>query len=426
MKIAIFGPIMPIRSGIAEYTAKLCEGLTKYAKIDLYVNQNTKDISFGSKYKNIEVIKYNHKKFMGQKYDLVIYQIGNNYPIHGYIIKALKNRPGIIDIHDYSLQDLFIYYYLGIMKDQEGYISLMKSHYGKEGEEIAKKVVGDISIIQEPSLLLRYPLLEEVLKYAKGIILHSCFVEKNVKHILKKVDILNKTIIAELESMEYESNAYSEWLSNEKTIPILKTNLFSYEIINSQKRDVLRRNLGFNAEDFVVSTIGHVVRNKNYDLVLSSIEALRNKKVKYLIIGEDSDNLLQKYKKNNNIKITGYVKEEEVDGFIDASDIFVNIRIPTLGETSASLIREMQHGKATIVNNVGWYSELPDYCVVKIQCEPSAKGILSRFIFELYEDKELRDSIGNEASKYISENYNNNKVVGQYYDFIVEVIKSVK
>jgi len=46
-------------------------------------------------------------------------------------------------------------------------------------------------------------------------------------------------------------------------------------------------------------------------------------------------------------------------GFVAASDIVLNLRYPTVGENSGTLMRALGLGKAVIVSEVGSFSELP-------------------------------------------------------------------
>jgi glycosyltransferase involved in cell wall biosynthesis len=49
-----------------------------------------------------------------------------------------------------------------------------------------------------------------------------------------------------------------------------------------------------------------------------------------------------------------------------ACDVLVNLRYPTMGETSGSVIRALSLGKPIVVSDVGWFSELPDDAVLKV------------------------------------------------------------
>ena len=49
-----------------------------------------------------------------------------------------------------------------------------------------------------------------------------------------------------------------------------------------------------------------------------------------------------------------------------ACDVLVNLRYPTMGETSGSVIRALSLGKPLVVSDVGWFAELPDDVVLKV------------------------------------------------------------
>jgi glycosyltransferase involved in cell wall biosynthesis len=46
--------------------------------------------------------------------------------------------------------------------------------------------------------------------------------------------------------------------------------------------------------------------------------------------------------------------------------VLVNLRYPTMGETSGSVIRALALGKALLVSDVGWFAELPGDAVLRV------------------------------------------------------------
>ena len=54
------------------------------------------------------------------------------------------------------------------------------------------------------------------------------------------------------------------------------------------------------------------------------------------------------------------MSEERFESLMAACDVLVNLRSPTMGETSGSVIRALSLGKPMLVSDVGWFSELPD------------------------------------------------------------------
>jgi glycosyltransferase involved in cell wall biosynthesis len=66
------------------------------------------------------------------------------------------------------------------------------------------------------------------------------------------------------------------------------------------------------------------------------------------------------------VVIRGYVDEDELWGLLAACDVSVSLRWPTMGETSAIVIRALSAGKPLVVSDVGWFAELPDAAALKV------------------------------------------------------------
>ena len=54
-----------------------------------------------------------------------------------------------------------------------------------------------------------------------------------------------------------------------------------------------------------------------------------------------------------------FVDETRLWSLMAACDVHVNLRSPTMGETSGTAIRALSLGKPLIVSDVGWFAELP-------------------------------------------------------------------
>ena len=55
-----------------------------------------------------------------------------------------------------------------------------------------------------------------------------------------------------------------------------------------------------------------------------------------------------------------WVDERRLWALMAGADVCVNLRHPTMGETSGSVIRALSLGKPLVVSDVGWFSELPE------------------------------------------------------------------
>ncbi len=69
----------------------------------------------------------------------------------------------------------------------------------------------------------------------------------------------------------------------------------------------------------------------------------------------------------------GFAPIEKFVDYIGACDIVLNLRYPTVGETSGSLQRALGLGSAVIVSDVGSFAELPDDVCLKVPVSPDRK-----------------------------------------------------
>src|SRR6185437_12454161 len=93
-----------------------------------------------------------------------------------------------------------------------------------------------------------------------------------------------------------------------------------------------------------------------------------------------------------------YVPEERLWSLLAACDVLVNLRSPTMGETSGSVIRGLALGKPMLVSDVGWFAELPDGVAVKIPVDEHEIQTIAGAL-ELAADH--ADELGTAARAYV-------------------------
>ena len=74
----------------------------------------------------------------------------------------------------------------------------------------------------------------------------------------------------------------------------------------------------------------------------------------------------------------GWVDEARLWALMAGADVCVNLRHPTMGETSGSVIRALSLGKPLVVSDVGWFSELPADVALKVPVDDGEVDTLDR------------------------------------------------
>jgi glycosyltransferase involved in cell wall biosynthesis len=331
MRIAIVTPWPNDKSGIADYAYDLVQGLIrKTLAITVFTRaEHPKELE------GCEVIaNENFDEWDLSEFDIIIYHLGNNNIYHSHMMRLLKKFPGIVHLHDFVLHHLVA----GVASetdDWQHYFDTFKKFYGEDEYIECKKKWDEGCYAWENKNIIDYPLNEEYLEHSNGVIIHSNFAHDKVR---SSFPLLPLKVIPQV----YKMNTQLSTHSTESEMSLFRIGVF-----------------------------GHVQPNKCIDVIISALATLEliNKNIVINIIGSISDSeyykklrhLLEPIKGNVTLECSGHVSEKQFIKEIASCDLCIALRNPTMGETSAVVMRALQFGKPIVVNNTGWYAELPDF-----------------------------------------------------------------
>lgn len=392
MKIALFSPLSPMKSGISDYTQEMLPLLRNHFEIDLFVDPKFVPASTSLR-SGFGVFPFRPGSFSSSEYDAVVYHMGNYYPAHHFVYEALRKNPGIVVLHDYVLQGFYARR-AEVERNFDEYKRLLETYYGRRGTEIADGVARRVQPpIWEAEEALDFPLNEEVLDLATGLIVHSAFLQERVQKKTAK--------------------------------PVVKIPHHGH-VLKTFNRGVERKKWGVGPDDILISSLGFVNRSRRYDLVIAALGELADRRLSYFIAGEDRGKLLRNLISGYNVRVSvqDFLPLEELESLIVASDICVNLRHPTMGESSGALLRQMGYARPTLITNCGSYSEIPDWAALKVEPDIDESALLKAYLAALIENPDLRQSLGREASSYVRSECDLEKCVRNYADFIAAMARS--
>ncbi len=369
MKVALFSPLNPVKTGISDYVEELLPELARHFELEIFIDPGYQPSSRGLQ-DQFPIIPFHPDRFSYDGYDAVLYHMGNYYAGHRYVYEALLRFPGVVVLHDFVMQGFYAEQY-DETGDYHRYARLQEQYYGEQGRIIAEKIKvrSPVPIWEAPDAV-QFPLNEEIISHARGLIVHSDFVRERIQ--------------ASTSSPVF-------------TIP------HHGHVVKSFDNRAIRRNLGLEESQLLICSAGYVGRNKRYDRILAALHQLEDISFHYVIAGEDRGGLLREPLRSDKsaFRVLGHLPLPEMEGIISASDICINLRYPTMGESSGALIRMMGYGKPALVTNFGSYAEFPDYAVLKVDPDIDEVEIIRRFVQSLALDSDFRLSVGREARAYV-------------------------
>ncbi|HEV2590335.1 MAG TPA: glycosyltransferase [Gaiellaceae bacterium] len=357
MKVAYYSPLPPSRSGIADYSALLLPALRE--RVDVVVAEQGR---------------------RAPDADVALYHVGNEPDAHGWIVDALHKRPGVVVLHEYVLHHLISGMTIG-RGDGRGYLDAMERELGVAGRLLGLGVLDNLLPLLWETQPERFPLSGTILDDARGLIVHSGFVAQQAR------------------AAGYQGRL---WRIPHPAWPM-------HDVVPAT--DV--------SGDPLIGCFGFLNMNKRIPELLQAFASLRKKRpgARLLLAGAAGErfDLSRRLERlglgDDGITRMDYVPEERMWSLMAACDVLVNLRFPTMGETSGSVIRGLSLGKAMVVSDVGWFSELPDDVALKVPVDDLEVPMLEA---ALAFAAEHAATLGANARAYIAHEHDLSRVAAEY------------
>lgn len=338
MRLAVFSPLPPVKSGIADYSAELLPELAKGAEITVFVDQPI-ETNQNLPYEIRQAIHFEEID-RDLPFDLCLYQQGNNQ-YHEFVYDQALRVPGMLILHEHCLHHLVVWRTLG-RGDEEGYWKEMFYAYGRLGARLAETRSRAISSEYQQFLT---PLNHRLVNRNLGVVVHSSYAASCLEGVAPEVLV---------EQIPHHLSPATQ-------------------ILEGLEQQECRQSLGLPADSFIISSQGFVTQPKRLPVVLAAFKRLLKlvPNARYVIVGEDHwkwriTPVIEELGLRNQVRLTGYVTERDFFRYLKASDVLVNLRYPTAGETSGTLIRGLGAGKPVIVSDYGQFLDLPDNICIRI------------------------------------------------------------
>lgn len=376
-------PFPPQESGISDYSVALTQVLREYFDITLYVAGPIAD-PVATQFR---VLRHGVDPIPFDDFDYRFYHIGNNPWFHGYIYEAALRHPGVVLLHD-----LIIYYLvIGLYRDRPDFYRRLYAIGGCEAVNVVKQMTkAGVDLLQygTPEKL---SLIRELLCSGNRFIAHSEYTAERIRNEIG-------------DSAE-----------------VCKINLLCNSGAScGLHRDSVWSRLQIPPSATVVASFGFVAPTKLNEVACRVVRRLQqegHRNLYYVMVGQGD--YVNEYL-GERIKVTGYVSLEDFEQYLTACDLVINLRYPTMGETSAALVQALKGGKPCIVSDLGWFSELPNDSVLKL--DVSSRELVELQLYEairiFLEQPRPFLKMGRAAAAYVAREHSPAKVARQMRDFL--------
>jgi glycosyltransferase involved in cell wall biosynthesis/predicted SAM-dependent methyltransferase len=369
IKVAFFSPLPPARSGIADYSAALLDELKKLVDVEVFTSKP---------------LAFNPKNF-----DVTLYQVGNNV-YHDFCYEAAMDHPGVVVVHEANLHHLIAD--ITIKRgDWDAYMQAIEQEGSAEDIAYASRV----RRLEVGPNYEGVPMLRQLMSRSKAAIVHSGCVESELR------DAGFSGAVARI--------PHGAWIPD-------------------ANRSDFRERLGLDETTPLIGIFGFL---KPYKRIAESLRAFRrlvrvHPLAKMILVGDPHpelqlESLIRSLDLGLHVRVLGFRPIDEFVGYLAACDIVLNLRYPTVGENSGTLMRALGLGKAVVVSEVGSFSELPDSICLKAPVDASEEDHLFEYLNLLVSRPEMRRALGARAREWVDTECTWPQVARRYADFLERI-----
>ncbi len=335
---------------------------------------------------------------LGEDGRLPFYQMGNNL-YHEGVFDLASSRAGALTLHDVWLHHLTVERTLG-HQDLTGYVEALTRDHGWIGGAVALPprwgAYGSAG-------MFALPVHRTLLRGQAGVLVHSEWAARVVRE-------------------EAQLEAYV--VPMPVPLPLVGAGL---RVASKE----LRQRLKVPLSAPLIGSFGFQTPIKRTRVALRALAQPGLERAYLLVAGEvakalDLEGLARQLGVNDRVRVTGFLAEDEFPVAIAACDLCVNLRYPTAGETSASLLRVLALGCPAVVSDYAQFAELPEAAVTKIPLDSNAGdeggevAALAARLVSLLGDRPRLESMRRAARRHVELEHDPSRAAAMMVDALLE------
>jgi glycosyltransferase involved in cell wall biosynthesis len=370
VKLAVWSPLPPSPSGIADYVAEQLPLLAREADVQVVVEDPAAvDSSLRERF---DVVRPQARGGA----DLDLYHLGNSPP-HAYVYRQALAEPGVAVLHEWTLHHLVLHETVE-RGDVFAYLREMRRAHGERGSfagrQIARALGGDLL----PAL---FPLSGRLLEASLAVVGLTDYVARRARARLPGRPVLH--------------------LPHHAALPLDPP----------PTREEARAALGLPRDALVVTAPGLATEAKRLGVALRALARLRPRFPRLLLVVAGATDpalpLLECARAAglaDAVRVSGRVDLADFTRHLCAADVVLALRFPTHGEISGALLRALGVGRPALVTaGTPAAEEFPEGVVAAVSPGATEEDELVALLGHLLAEPALRERMGALARAHVRE-----------------------
>jgi glycosyltransferase involved in cell wall biosynthesis len=382
LKLRVWTPLPPLRSGVADHNAMLLPAMTERCDVTVVVD----DDRIGAVRAPEHVALVKRSEAHAHATDLSIYHMGNHHGLHRVIHDELIAHPGVVVLHDPSLVDFYGGYHEG---SAGGFDDEVVLNHGRPGELPRVRAGTEWHVDR-----LAVHLARRVVDPSLAVVVHSPWAQAELARQFPGKVVHHVDLAAPLAS-------------------------------DRAGRPDIRARLGWNRDNVVFGLLGGLWQHKRPQLVVRTFAALHplRPQARLLVAGRLEDReavgrmlaAVSQAGLGGAVEVLTDVPDDEFTACVAACDAVVDLRWPSAGETSATVMRGFGAGRPAIVSDLPQYAALDQRFCRRVPTDPpgAARGALEVMLAMARDPSQTREA-GRLARRFVEQFASIERVAGRY------------
>lgn len=350
-------PLPTAQTDIAHYTRRILPELARETELILWTDANDWDRALydfapvrrldPDRVTPRDFARANRAGHPGTGPEAVFVNIGNAWPFHAGFLRMIQRLPSVVVLHDMALQEMCFDAMDRDLFPRDTYEASMEHWHGKPGIHAAHAVFdGDHT---RGAIAQEYPGYELALRHAVSVLTHT--------PVARDAVAATHDLPIYLRDLPFRPSAAAP--------------------------DYIRSRVG----GLRLVQFGYSGPNRRLQNVLEALAPLRDEIEFHLdIFGSvwDPGYITRRAAElglSHHVQQHGFVPEAALNAALARAHLAFNLRNPTMGEASGSQLRIWDAGVPAVVTDLGWYADLPEDTVFKIdphQEVPALQDLIRR------------------------------------------------